>query len=75
MSLLSSATSVCIGMGTEATFQWTQVGISEILVRNQEKYFTMKMITHRNKLLRKAVGFPSLELFRTQLDKALSNLI
>lgn len=38
-------------------FQWTQVGILEILVRNQEKSFTMKMIKDRNKLLRKAVGF------------------
>lgn len=56
-------------------FQWTQAGILEILVRNNEKSFMMKMITDRTKLLRKAVGFPSLELFRTQLDKALSNMI
>lgn len=56
-------------------FQWTQDGILEILVRNQEKSFTMKVIKHRSKLLRTAVGFPSLELLRTQLDHALSKLI
>lgn len=62
-------------MGREATFQWTRDGILVILVRNQEKSFTMKVIKHRSKLLRTAVGFPSLELFRTQLDHALSKLI
>lgn len=41
-------------------FQWTQAGILEILVRNNEKSFMMKMITDRTKLLRKAVVFPSL---------------
>lgn len=40
-----------------------------------EKFFTMSMVRHRNKLPSKGMVTPSLEVFKVRLDGALKNLI
>ena len=40
-----------------------------------KKFFTMRVVKHWNGLPREAVEAPSLETFKTRLDRALSNLI
>jgi len=42
-------------------------------IRN--KYFTMRVVKHWNRLPREVVDAPSLETFKDRLDRALSNLI
>jgi len=41
----------------------------------RKKLFTMRVVKHWNRLPRGAVDDPSLEVFKTRLDGALSNLI
>ncbi|PKU39311.1 hypothetical protein llap_10383 [Limosa lapponica baueri] len=41
----------------------------------RKKFFTMGMVRHWNRLPREAVNAPSLEVFKTRLDGALSNLV
>lgn len=41
----------------------------------REKFFTVWVVRHYNQLPREAVDSTSLEVFRTGLDKALSNLV
>jgi len=41
----------------------------------RKKYFTMRVVKHRNRLPREVVEAPSLNTFRARLDGALSNLI
>ncbi|KFP19612.1 hypothetical protein Z169_06035, partial [Egretta garzetta] len=41
----------------------------------RKKFFTMKVVKHWNRLPREVVEAPSLEIFKTRLDGALSNLI
>ncbi|KFP20847.1 hypothetical protein Z169_05444, partial [Egretta garzetta] len=41
----------------------------------RKKFFTMRVVKHRNRLPREVVEGPSLETFKTRLDGALSNLI
>jgi len=41
----------------------------------RKKFFTMRMVKHWNGLPREVVEAPSLETFKTRLDRALSNLI
>ncbi|KFV47690.1 hypothetical protein N341_06410, partial [Tyto alba] len=41
----------------------------------RKKFFTVRVVRHWNRLLREAVAAPSLEVFKTRLDRALSNLI
>jgi len=41
----------------------------------RKKFFTMRVVKHRNALPREIVEAPSLETFKTRLDRALSNLI
>ncbi|PKU39848.1 hypothetical protein llap_9845 [Limosa lapponica baueri] len=40
-----------------------------------KKFFTMRVVRHWNRFPRKAVDAPSLEVFKTRLDGALSNLV
>ncbi|KFZ50169.1 hypothetical protein N338_00942, partial [Podiceps cristatus] len=42
-------------------------------IRN--KFFTMRVVRHWNRLPREAVDAPSLEVFKARLDGALSNLV
>ncbi|KFW73074.1 hypothetical protein AS28_03574, partial [Pygoscelis adeliae] len=42
-------------------------------IRN--KFFTMRVVRHWNRLLREAVDVPSLEVFKARLDEVLSNLV
>ena len=41
----------------------------------RKKSFTMRVVRHWNMLPRDVVEVPSLEIFKTRLDQALSNLI
>jgi len=41
----------------------------------RKKFFTMRVVKHWNRLPREVVEAPSLETFKTRLDRALSNLI
>ncbi|KFQ99162.1 hypothetical protein Y956_03683, partial [Nipponia nippon] len=41
----------------------------------RKKIFTMRVVSHWNKLPREAVDAPSLEAFKARLDGALTNLV
>ncbi|KGL97679.1 hypothetical protein N301_16039, partial [Charadrius vociferus] len=41
----------------------------------RKKFFTVRVVRHCNRLPREAVDAPSLEVFKTRLDGALSNLV
>jgi len=41
----------------------------------RKKFFTMRMVKHWKRLSREVVAAPSLEVFKTRLHRALSNLI
>ncbi|KFV93159.1 hypothetical protein N327_12464, partial [Fulmarus glacialis] len=41
----------------------------------REKFFTMRVVRHWNRLPREAVDAPSLEVFKARLDGALSKLV
>jgi len=41
----------------------------------RKKFFTIRVVRHWNRLPRKAVDSPSLEVFKARLDGALSNLV
>ncbi|KFP51308.1 hypothetical protein N323_03997, partial [Cathartes aura] len=41
----------------------------------KEKFFTVRVVRHWNRLPREAVDAPSLEVFKARLDGALSNLV
>jgi len=40
-----------------------------------EKFFTVRVVRHWNRLPRKTVGDPSLEMFKARQDGALGNLV
>ena len=40
-----------------------------------KKFFTVRVVGHWNKLPREIVFAPSLEVFKTSLDRALNNLV
>jgi len=42
---------------------------------NRKKFFTMRVVKHWHRLPRGVVGVPSLAVFKTRLDGALSNLV
>ena len=41
----------------------------------RKKFFTTRVVRHRNRLPREAVAAPSVEVFKARLDAALSNLV
>ncbi|KFV00035.1 hypothetical protein N340_11000, partial [Tauraco erythrolophus] len=41
----------------------------------RKKFFTLRVVRHRNRFPREAVAAPSLEVFKARLDEALGNLI
>ncbi|KFQ86087.1 hypothetical protein N337_08596, partial [Phoenicopterus ruber ruber] len=41
----------------------------------RKKFFTVRVVTHWNRLPREVVDAPSLEVFKARLDGALSNLV
>ena len=41
----------------------------------RRKFFTQRVVTHWNRLLKEAVDAPSLEAFKARLDVALSSLV
>ena len=41
----------------------------------RKKFFTMRVVKHWNRLPREVVAAPSLAVFKTRLDGALSNLV
>ena len=47
----------------------------EQLLKIQEKFLTMRVVRHWNRLPRAAVDAPSLEVFKDRLDGTLSSLV
>ncbi|KFW65906.1 hypothetical protein AS28_09242, partial [Pygoscelis adeliae] len=41
----------------------------------RKKFFTMRVVRHRNRLPQEIVDAPSLDVFKARLDGALSNLV
>ena len=41
----------------------------------RKKFFTQRVVTHWNKLLKEVVDAPSLEAFKARLDVALGSLV
>ena len=41
----------------------------------RKDFFTLRVVEHRNRLLTEVVESPVLELFKTQLDTSLGNLL
>ena len=41
----------------------------------RKKFLNMRVVRHRNRLLREAVAAPSVEVFRARLDGVLSTLV
>ena len=41
----------------------------------RKKWFTVRVVRHRNRLPREVVNVPSLEAFKARLDGAVSNLV
>ena len=54
-------------------FKLKKKGIFRLCIR--KIFFTMRVVRHRNRLLREVVAAPSVEVFNVKLDDALSNLI
>jgi len=50
-----------------------KAGRFRLVIRN--KFFTLRVVRHRHRLPREAVDVPSLEVFNTRFDGALSNLV
>ena len=42
---------------------------------NRRKFFTQRVVTHRNRLPKEAVDAPLLEAFKARLDVALGSLV
>ena len=41
----------------------------------RKKFFSVRVVRHWNRLPRKVVDAPSLEMFKTRLDEALGNVV
>ncbi|KFP61069.1 hypothetical protein N322_13578, partial [Cariama cristata] len=41
----------------------------------RKEFFTVRVVRHWNRLPREVMDAPSLEVFKTRLDEALSNLV
>ncbi|KFP45237.1 hypothetical protein N324_10408, partial [Chlamydotis macqueenii] len=52
--------------------KWKEV---DFILDIREKFFTLRMVKHWNRLPREVVDAPSLETFKASLDGYLSNLI
>ncbi|KFO61445.1 hypothetical protein N302_15434, partial [Corvus brachyrhynchos] len=48
---------------------------SRFRLDTRQKFFTVTVVRHWNKLPREIVDAPSLEMFKARLDGALSNLV
>ncbi|KFQ41072.1 hypothetical protein N332_04206, partial [Mesitornis unicolor] len=44
-------------------------------LNSRRKFFTAKVVRHRNRLPREVADAPSLEVFKARLDRALGNLV
>jgi len=47
----------------------------KFLLNMRKKFFTLRVTEHRNRLPREVVVSPSLEIFKTRLDKVLCSLL
>jgi len=56
--------------------QWAQTEAQEVLNVNMRKnFFPLRVMEHWNRLPREVVESPSLEIFKTRLDKVLCSLL
>lgn len=54
--------------------QWAQSELQEVSLKHKDFFSTVRMVKHWNGLPSEAVESPSLEMLKTWLDTALSNL-
>ncbi|KFP97511.1 hypothetical protein N330_02507, partial [Leptosomus discolor] len=52
-----------------------KLGEGRFRLDTRKKFFTLRVVRHWNRLPKEAVAAPSLAVFKTRLDGALSNLV
>jgi len=60
---------------TEPTIVPTKLKEGRFRLDTRKTFFTMKVVRHWHRVPREAVAAPSLAVFKTRLDGALSNLV
>jgi len=67
--------SVFCGAWQEDERQQAQSKTQEVISACEKNFFTVRVTEHRNKLLRRVVESPSLEIFKACLDVILGNVL
>ncbi|KFQ02180.1 hypothetical protein N330_14252, partial [Leptosomus discolor] len=52
-----------------------KLGEGRFRLDTRKKFFTLRVVDHWNRLPKEVVDAPSMEVFKTRLDGALSNLV
>lgn len=55
--------------------EWHQAGEGRCRLDTRKKFFVRKAVKHWNVMLREALNFPSLTVFKAKLDGTLNKLV